>query len=216
MTASTTPPAEAAPSLMSERVQLLDQHVDRLAAALPVLRAASGSLARWGTELAARLTGGGRLLAAGNGGSAAEVQHLTAELVGRFDGDRAPLPALALHGDTSALTAIGNDYGYTEIYARQVRAHARPGDVLLLLSTSGRSRNLLAAARAGRQCGALTWALTGPGPNPLARLCADAVCVPGDTATVQETHLAAIHMLCRAIESALPVGDSAGAPLAAS
>ncbi len=217
MTASTTPPAHAAPSLMSERVEeLLGQHVDRLAAALPALRAASGSLVRWGAELATRLTGGGRLLAAGNGGSAAEVQHLTAELVGRFEDDRIPLPALALHGDTSALTAIGNDYGYAEVYARQVRAHARPADVLLLLSTSGRSRNLLAAARAARQCGTLTWALTGPGPNPLARLCADAVCVPGDTATVQETHLAAIHMLCRAIEAALPVADPAGAPLAAS
>jgi D-sedoheptulose 7-phosphate isomerase len=97
-----------------------------------------------------------------------------------------------------------------------VRAHARPGDVVLLLSTSGRSRNLLAAAMAGRECGALTWALTGPGPNPLARRCADAVCVPGDTATVQETHLAAIHMLCRALEAALPSGASGGAPLAAS
>lgn len=195
--------------------RLLDEHVDRLEAALPALRAAARPLARWGAELAARLTSGGRLLAAGNGGSAAEAQHLTAELVGRFEGERAPLPALALHGDTSALTAIGNDYGYAEIYARQVRAHARPGDVLLLLSTSGRSDNLLHAAVAAHQCGALTWALTGPGPNPLARLCADAVCVPGDTATVQETHLTAIHMLCRAVEAALPA-DAAGAPLAAS
>ena len=199
--------------------QLLIAHVDRLEAALPALRAASGTLARWGAELATRLTSGGRLLAAGNGGSASEVQHLTAELVGRFEGERIPLPALALHGDTSAMTAIANDYGYQEVYARQVRAHARPEDVLLLLSTSGRSPNLLEAARAGRSCGALTWALTGPGPNPLARLCNDAVCVPGDTATVQETHLAAIHMICRALEAALPAGQDdieGGAPLAAS
>ena len=122
---------------------LLDEHVDRLAAALPALRASCDTLARWGAALANGLTSGGRLLAAGNGGSAAEAQHLTAELVGRFEGERRPLPAIALHGDTSAITAIGNDYGYEEVFARQVRAHARPGDVLLLLSTSGRSRNLL-------------------------------------------------------------------------
>jgi D-sedoheptulose 7-phosphate isomerase len=207
-----TPPRSTGPA-GPER--LLDEHIDRLEAALPALRAAARPLARWGAELAARLTSGGRLLAAGNGGSAAEAQHLTAELVGRFDGERVPLPALALHADTSAITAIGNDYGYAEIYARQVRAHARPGDVLLLLSTSGRSDNLLHAAVAAHHCGALTWALTGPGPNPLARLCTDAVCVPGDTATVQETHLTAIHMLCRAVEAALPA-DQAGAPLAAS
>jgi D-sedoheptulose 7-phosphate isomerase len=182
---------------------LLDDHIDRLAAALPALRASGDTLARWGATLADRLTSGGRLLAAGNGGSAAEAQHLTSELVGRFEGERRPLPALALHADTSAITAIGNDYGYDEVFARQVRAHARPGDVLLLLSTSGRSRNLLAAARAARYCGADAWALTGPVPNPLARLCDDAVCLPGDTATVQEMHLAAVHMLCRAVEAAL-------------
>jgi D-sedoheptulose 7-phosphate isomerase len=202
-------------SALRESERLLDAHVDRLEAALPALRAAAGTLSRWGAELAVRLTSGGRLLAAGNGGSAAEVQHLTAELVGRFEGERIPLPALALHGDTSTMTAIGNDYGYTEVYARQVRAHARPDDVLLLLSTSGRSRNLLSAAMAGRESGALVWGLTGPGPNPLARLCTDAVCVPGDTSTVQETHLAAIHMLCRALEAALPAG-AGGAPLVAS
>ena len=201
---------------------LLDDHVDRLAAALPALRASGDTLARWGVTLADRLTSGGRLLAAGNGGSAAEAQHLTAELVGRFEGERLPLPAIALHGDTSAVTAIGNDYGYKEVFARQVRAHARPGDVLLLLSTSGRSRNLLTAAHAARRCGADVWALTGAGPNPLARVCDDAVCIPGDPATVQETHLAAVHMLCRALEAALaPIlttldtGD-AGTPLAAS
>jgi phosphoheptose isomerase len=197
--------------------QLLDQHVDRLQAALPALRGASGTFARWGTTLAVRLTDGGRLLAAGNGGSAAEAQHLTSELVGRFEDERIPLSAIALHADTSAVTAIGNDYGYEEVYARQVRAHGREGDVLILLSTSGRSRNLLTAALAARQCGVESWALTGPGPNPLARLCSDAVCLPGDTATVQESHLAAVHMLCRAVEAALPVGEAgSGAPLVAS
>lgn len=186
-----------------EAADVLVAHVDRLARALPALRGSSGRLAAWGGELAARLRNGSRLLAAGNGGSAAEAQHLTAELVGRFDRDRRPFSAIALHADTSSLSAIGNDYGYAQVFARQVRAHGRPGDVLMLLSTSGRSENLLAAADAAREVGADSWALTGPGPNPLADACTEAVCLPGDTATVQETHLAALHMVCRAVERAL-------------
>jgi phosphoheptose isomerase len=160
---------------------VLGAHVDRLAAALPVLRAAAPTIGGWG----------------------AEAQHLTAELVGRFDGERCPLAAIALHADTSSVTAIGNDYGFEEVYARQVRAHARPGDVVLLLSTSGRSPNLLAAAQAAAGAGAPRWAITGPGPNPLAEACDQAVCLPGDTATVQECHLAAVHMLCRAVDTAV-------------
>jgi phosphoheptose isomerase len=182
-------------------VHTLGAHVDRLAQALPALRAASPTLARWGTDLAERLLGGARLLAAGNGGSAAEAQHLTAEVVGRFDRERRPLSAIALHADTSAVTAIGNDYGYKQVYARQVRAHARPGDVLMLFSTSGRSPNLLAAAGAAAESRATSWAVTGAGPNPLADTCDESVCLPGDTATIQETHLAALHMLCRALEA---------------
>ncbi len=183
--------------------EVLVEHVDRLAAALPALRAAAPTLASWGVAIASCLRGGGRLLAAGNGGSAAEAQHLTAELVGRFEGDREPFSAIALHADTSSLTAIGNDYGYAEVYARQVRAHAREGDIVLLLSTSGASPNLLAAAEAAVNRKAHAWALTGPGPNPLSRCCAGAVCLPGDAATVQETHLAAVHMICRAVETVL-------------
>jgi D-sedoheptulose 7-phosphate isomerase len=178
----------------------LAEHVDRLGRALPALRAAAPTLARWGEDLGHRLLAGGRLLAAGNGGSAAEAQHLTAELVGRFDRDRRALSAIALHADTSSLSAIGNDYGYAQVFARQVRAHARPGDVIVLFSTSGRSPNLVEAAAAAGAVGATSWALTGPGPNPLAGACSDAVCLPGDTATVQEMHLAALHMLCRAVE----------------
>jgi D-sedoheptulose 7-phosphate isomerase len=178
----------------------LAAHVDRLARALPALRAAAPTLARWGEHLGRRLVGGGRLLAAGNGGSAAEAQHLTAELVGRFDRDRRALSAIALHADTSSLSAIGNDYGFTQVFARQVRAHARPGDILVLFSTSGRSPNLVEAAAAARAMGATSWALTGPGPNALARACTEAVCLPGDTSSVQEMHLAALHMLCRAVE----------------
>ena len=160
------------------------------------------TLERWGQEAAASLLAGGRLLAAGNGGSAAQAQHLTAELVGRYRDDRAPMSALALHAETSSLTAIDNDYGPEEIYARQVRAHGRPGDVLVLLSTSGRSANVLAAADAGHAGGLRVWALTGPAPNPLAQRAEEAVAVDADaTATVQELHLLAVHLLCARIDA---------------
>lgn len=178
-------------------------HVEALADALRSLAAGSDRIDRWADVLATRLPAGHRLLVAGNGGSAAEAQHLTAELVGRFEDDRPPFAAIALHGDSSSVTAIGNDYGYDEVFARQVTAHARSGDVVMLLSTSGRSANLLAAAAAARQAGAACWALTGPGPNPLAMACDDAICVPGRTSTVQEAHLVAVHLLCGAFESAL-------------
>jgi D-sedoheptulose 7-phosphate isomerase len=191
-----------------ELVALLAEHVDRLGCALPALRAAAPTLARWGDDLGRRLLAGGRLLAAGNGGSAAEAQHLTAELVGRFDRDRCALSAIALHADTSSLSAIGNDYGYQQVFARQVHAHARPGDIVVLFSTSGRSANLVEAADAAAATGSTSWALTGPGPNPLAAACTEAVCLPGDTATVQEMHLAALHMLCRAVEQAVSAAAS--------
>lgn len=168
-----------------------------------VLRAENARVTRWGELLADRLPDGARLLAAGNGGSAAEAQHLTAELVGRFQDDRPPFSAIALHADTSSLTAIGNDYGYANVFARQVHAHARPGDVLVLLSTSGRSENLLRAADAGRARGATVLAMTGPAPNPLADRADDVLAVPGCTATVQEAHLISVHLVCAAFEAAV-------------
>lgn len=184
---------------------VLDTHIAALAAALPPFQQVAGRLRGWGGELARHLAGGGRLLVAGNGGSAAEAQHLAAELVGKLRDDRSPLSAIALCAETSSLTAISNDYGYQEVFARQVRAHGRPGDVLLLLSTSGRSGNLLAAARAGREAGLRCWALTGPGPNPLADLCADTLAVPSpDPQVVQELHLLAVHVLCEYVDAGLP------------
>ncbi|WP_194293476.1 D-sedoheptulose-7-phosphate isomerase [Actinomadura macrotermitis] len=162
------------------------------------------TLNRWGRRLAHVLDAGGRLLACGNGGSAAEAQHLTAELVGRFEDERRPFAAIPLHGDTSSCTAIGNDYGAEHVFARQVHAHGRPGDVLICLSTSGRSPNVVAAARQARRLGLTAWAITGPGPNPLARACDEAVTVDaGRTATVQEIHLAAVHLLCGVIDRTL-------------
>lgn len=170
----------------------------------------------WGRHLAAVLPVGGRLIAAGNGGSAAQAQHLTAELVGRYRRERPAYSAIALHTDTSSLTAIGNDYGFEELYARQVAAHGRPGDVLVLMSTSGRSPNLLAAADTGHAAGLEVWAMTGPRPNPLALRAHDALCIAsGTTATVQEAHLVALHLLCETFDhetldhETLAVGDAA-------
>ena len=203
---------QAIPPLGAE---LAAHHVAALIPALETLAAESARLHRWAALLAARLPLGARLLAAGNGGSAAEAQHLTAELVGRFRDDRRPFAALALHAETSSLTAISNDYGYQEVFARQVQAHARPGDVLVLLSTSGRSGNLLAAAAAARESGALSWALTGPAPNPLALACDDALCLPGGSATVQEAHLVGVHLLCGLFEAACANPDPAAGELAA-
>ena len=184
---------------------LLDDHLAALGAALVPFRRAAADLPRMGTELAWTLGHGGRLLAAGNGGSAAEAQHLVAELTGKLRADRDPLSAIALCAETAGVTAISNDYGYEEVFARQVRAHGRPGDVLLLMSTSGRSPNLLNAADAGRAAGLRVWAFTGPAPNPLASRCAEVLAVPAeDPQVVQELHLLAVHVLCGYAEVALP------------
>jgi D-sedoheptulose 7-phosphate isomerase len=188
------------------------RHLEALARPLERLAAETGRLERWGHELAAVLAGGGRLLATGNGGSAAQAQHLTAELVGRYRDDRPPFSALALCAESAALTAIGNDYGFEALFARQVRGHGRPGDVLVALSTSGRSRNVLAAVEAAAEAGMTTWALTGPAPNPLANAADDAVCVESPhTATIQEVHLIAVHLLCAAFDEALEVAPPMGA-----
>jgi len=183
----------------------LSQHVDHLRAGLQSLEEQESLVAQWGHQLAQVFARGGRLLAAGNGGSAAEVQHLTAELVGRFEApDRRPLSAIALHAETSSLTAIGNDFGFDDAFARQVRAHGRAGDVLLLLSTSGRSQNLLAAAAAARALEMQVWALTGPQPNPLAAVADSVLAVESEASTaVQEVHLVAVHALCAAIEEVI-------------
>jgi D-sedoheptulose 7-phosphate isomerase len=160
--------------------------------------------AAWGAQLAAVLTAGGRLLAVGNGGSAAQAQHLTAELVGRYREDRRPFSAICLSAETSSLTAIANDYPADELFARQVEAHGRPGDVVVLMSTSGRSPNIVAAARRARAAGMTVLAMTGPAPNPLAAAAHDAFCIDSEwTATVQECHLVALHLVCAAFDAAV-------------
>jgi phosphoheptose isomerase len=174
-------------------------HVEALLAALPLLD--TDLMDSWGTRLGDVLVGGGRLLVAGNGGSAAQAQHLTAELVGRYRDDRPALSAIALHAETSAVTAISNDYGYDHVFARQVQAHGRPGDVFLGMSTSGRSGNVLAAMAAAREGGLQVWAMTGPGPNPMVDAADEALDVSAPaTATVQEVHQVALHLVCAAVD----------------
>jgi D-sedoheptulose 7-phosphate isomerase len=181
-------------------------HIASLTAALATVTDQVDTLDHWGRLLADVLTGRsrGRLLAAGNGGSAAQAQHLTAELVGRYRADRPPFSAICLNAETSSLTAIANDYPADELFARQVEAHGRAGDVLVLLSTSGRSPNAVAAARRAKECGITVLAMTGPAPNPLAAVADDAVCIDSPwTATVQECHLVALHLLCAAFDAAV-------------
>jgi D-sedoheptulose 7-phosphate isomerase len=180
------------------------RHLAELDGPLRDLHADVPRIERWGRTLAEVLSGGGRLLTAGNGGSAAQSQHLSAELVGRYRDDRRPFSAIALCAEPSAVTAIGNDYGMEELFARQVRAHGRPGDVLLALSTSGGSPNVLRAVEAAAEAGMRTWALTGRPGNRLAQHVDEHVCVDTPhTATVQEIHLIAIHLLCAAVDESL-------------
>ncbi len=182
----------------------VDQHLRQLSEGLDSLRYGAPLLQSWGRALARSLPAGQRVLVAGNGGSAAEAQHLTAELVGRYLDERQPLSAICLSSETSSLTAILNDYGAEEVFARQVQAHGRRGDVLILLSTSGHSPNLLSAARRGRECGLRVWAMTGPGSNPLAELADETFCVEAPSSSaVQEVHLIAVHALCAVVDAEL-------------
>jgi len=162
----------------------------------------AGAVAAFIESLVGVLRRGGTLFLAGNGGSAAECQHFAAELVVRYRATRRALPAIALTTDTSALTACGNDMLFAEIFSRQVEALGAAGDGLLLLSTSGRSENLLRAAEAGGRKGLEVFGLLGRGGGPLAPLCHHAFVVPGDdTAVAQEVQLAVIHLACDVIDA---------------
>lgn len=157
------------------------------------------------------LRSGGKLMFCGNGGSAADAQHLAAEFMGRFLLERSPWPAIALTTNTSALTAIGNDYGYDAVFVRQLQGLARPGDVLVGLSTSGRSRNVVAAFEAARGLGVATISLTGRDPGPLGALADVALCAPSaSTPRIQEMHIALGHAFCEIVESALVASGPPG------
>jgi D-sedoheptulose 7-phosphate isomerase len=175
-----------------------------LNAALSLLALQSDRVARAAAIVCEALASGRLVLACGNGGSAAEAQHLVAELVGRFRRERDPWSALALTADSSVLTAIGNDYGFESVFARQVAAFGRPGDVLVGFSTSGESMNVINAARAARDCGMSVVALTGREPSPFGRHADVEISVPADdTALVQEVHGVLVHLISEIVESRL-------------
>jgi D-sedoheptulose 7-phosphate isomerase len=158
-------------------------------------------LARTADALTERFRAGGKVLIFGNGGSAADAQHFAAELLGRFARERVALPALALTTDTSSLTAIGNDYGFERVFARQLEAHGRAGDVAVGISTSGTSANVVAALALARERGLMTLALTGRGGGHLTGLADILIDVPHtDTARIQEVHGMVIHILCDLVE----------------
>jgi D-sedoheptulose 7-phosphate isomerase len=168
----------------------------------------SADVARIASLTRSTLDAGGRLFFCGNGGSAADAQHLACEYVVRYRRDRAPWPALALTTDTSVLTASGNDLGFEQVFARQVRALGHPGDLLFLHSTSGESENLLAAARAARDVGVVTVALLAKGGGRLRSLVDHALVVPTtETARAQEIQLAIGHVICEMVEA-----DGGGVP----
>ena len=161
-------------------------------------------LERMAHAVTAAIRGGGKLLIAGNGGSAGDAQHIAAEFTGRMLYDRAPLPAMALHTDTSALTAVGNDYGFAHVFERQVQALGRPGDVILGLSTSGRSDNVLRALTAGRALGLVTMGFTGESGGLMAARTDLLLRAPSNfTPVIQQIHMVAGHMLCALVERAI-------------
>jgi len=191
----------------------MDEQAVRLLAAESValkqrfFEANAGLLVAAGRRMAECLRGGGRVLAFGNGGSAADAQHLAGELVGRFRRDRAALSALALTTDSSVVTAIGNDMGYESVFRRQVEAHGRPGDVAIGITTSGRSPNVVQALQVARERGLVTMGLTGGGGGRLAGAVDYLIDVPhADTARIQEVHGMVVHVLCQIVEEAMPHG----------
>jgi D-sedoheptulose 7-phosphate isomerase len=190
-------------------VEAIDDYVGTvLAAAIALHRQFAAAdlqpVYRAATTIADALRGGGKLLVLGNGGSAADAQHVAAELVGRFEQARRPLAAIALTADTSVVTSVANDEGYAEVFVRQVEALGRPGDVVLAISTSGRSPNVVAALKTARELRLATIALTGGDGGDAGLLCDVHVNVPAEnTARVQEVHRTLLHAICGLVEQAV-------------
>ena len=183
-----------AEALVSQRI---DEHLD-VVAALRDRRDAIAEIARIITE---GLRAGGKVLAFGNGGSAADAMHFVGELVGRYYLERRALPAVALSANASILTSVANDYDFDRVFERQVEALGRPGDVAVGISTSGRSLNVLAALRRARKMGLTTVGMTGSGPEAMAAVTDACLSVPSsDTPRIQEAHITAIHIICEWVE----------------
>ena len=178
----------------------LQQHLDAIRA---LLDSKLGEIEQAGLLILRTLEAGNKVLLCGNGGSAADAQHIAAELVGRYERHRRAYPAIALTTDTSALTAISNDYGYEGVFARQVEALAVPGDLLIAISTSGQSANVIKATEQARRMGCKTIGLGGCSGEPLASSCDLAVVVPSNrTSRVQEAHITIGHLWCEMIDAA--------------
>lgn len=164
----------------------------------------AGLIATAAETMADALSSGKKLLIMGNGGSAADAQHFAAEIVGRFKMERKALPAIALTTDTSALTAIGNDYGFDRIFSRQVEAFAKPGDVVVGISTSGNSPNVALALQSAKDAGCITVALLGKDGGAIKKLADLALIIPSnDTPRIQEGHITTIHIMCDLLEKAI-------------
>ena len=167
-------------------------------------RALIASIGAIAQAIEGSLRGGGKLLIAGNGGSAADAQHLAAEFVVRFLTDRRPLPAIALTTDSSVLTAVGNDYGFDHVFERQIRGLGRPGDAFLAISTSGRSPNVLGALKAAQDGGLVTIGFSGAQDGEMHGLCRYFLAAPSrETAIIQQIHMVAGHAICALVERAL-------------
>jgi D-sedoheptulose 7-phosphate isomerase len=176
----------------------LEEHLETIKA---LLDSKLAEIETSGRLICQALSAGNKILLCGNGGSAADAQHIAAELVGRYEQQRRAFPAVSLTTDTSALTALSNDYGYDEVFARQVEALAIEGDVLIAISTSGKSPNIVKAAEKARALGCKTIALTGCSGEPLASQCGLSVVVPSDrTARVQEAHITIGHLWCEMVD----------------
>jgi D-sedoheptulose 7-phosphate isomerase len=190
---------------LAQRIR--NQFADSISAKQQAASAMTNPISAGIEAMTAALKAGGKIMACGNGGSAADSQHFAAELLNRFERERAPLAAIALTTDTSTLTSIANDYHYDEVFAKQVRGLGRPGDVLLAISTSGNSPNVLAAMAAAHEKGMRVIALTGKGGGRMAAALAATdihLCVPADrTARIQEVHLLTLHCLCDGIDALL-------------
>jgi D-sedoheptulose 7-phosphate isomerase len=192
-------------------VERIQQHFrDSAAVKLAAMETLAVPIAAAVDTMFAALANSNKILACGNGGSAADAQHLAAELIGRFERERPGLPALALTTDASVLTAVANDYAYEQVFAKQVRALGQPGDVLLAITTSGDSANVLAAIEEAHEREMIVLALTGKGGGKVNEVLTDMdihLCVPSDRTTrIQEVHLLIIHCLCDGIDSML-LGD---------
>lgn len=180
---------------------LLAEAIDHCIGTLSALGGQSPAVDAAAKAIVEALRAGGKLLVCGNGGSAADAQHIAAELVGRYLKERRALPAIALTVNTSTLTAVANDYGYERIFARQIEGLGKPGDVCLMLSTSGNSTNIIEAAKAARAQGLVIVGMTGRSGGKLRGLCNVCICVPSDeTPRIQEAHILIGHVLCQVAE----------------